>query len=126
MSDKHRLDEVPEPMRTELVRLINSVASHPHTRANEDALRELARAWNEVARKELCREHYERCAAEHVDLHGHDPSLAVMVARMTDEQKAQSRTNLRACVAELRATLQKVSTDDRCSDAHRGEEFDPN
>jgi hypothetical protein len=50
-----------------------------------------------------------------VDLHGGDPSLALLVAEMTDDAKEQSRKNVRACTDELRANVVKVAPDDRSS-----------
>ena len=59
----------------------------------------------------------EAALKKDVDLHGDDPSLALVVAAMSEEQKAQSRANTRACVAEMQATLRKkVARDDHPGD----------
>lgn len=49
----------------------------------------------------------ERALKNDVDLHGDDLSLALTVAQMSEVDKAKSRENIRACAAELRATLTK-------------------
>jgi hypothetical protein len=60
-------------------------------------------------------EELEEALKKDVDLHGNDPSLALVVAEMTEEQKEQSRRNVRACIEMLRANVVEVPADDPSS-----------